>query len=101
MIIVNEEEKEMRIQTSTIIRTIVLAITLINNCLTMAGCNPMPFSEDELYEFLSNIATIAASIWAWWENNSFTKEAIEADKVLEELKTQNKNTESESEEGVG
>ena len=91
----------MNVKASTIIRTIVLAVVLVNNILTMNGLNPLPFSVDVLYEIVSGIATIAASIWAWWENNSFTKEAIEADKVLEELKTQNKNTESESEEGVG
>ena len=42
----------MKIQTSTIIRTIVLAITLVNTFLTMAGCNPLPFSEEELYEII-------------------------------------------------
>ena len=91
----------MKIQTSTIIRTIVLAITLVNTFLTMAGCNPLPFSEEELYEFLSTVATMVASIWAWWENNSFTKEAIEADKVYDELKAQSKNEKVDSEKGVG
>lgn len=30
--------------------------------------------------------TSAAAIWAWWENNSFTKEALAADSYLEQLK---------------
>ena len=78
------------VKASTIIRTIVLAIVLVNNILTMNGLNPLPFSEDELYEIVSGIATIAASIWAWWENNSFTKAAIKADEEYERLKAEEK-----------
>ena len=80
----------MNVKASTIIRTIVLAIVLVNNILTMNGLNPLPFSEDELYEIVSGIATIAASIWAWWENNSFTKAAIKADKEYERIKAEEK-----------
>lgn len=78
------------VKASTIIRTIVLAIVLVNNILTMNGLNPLPFSEDELYEIVSGIATIAASIWAWWENNSFTKAAIKADEEYERIKAEEK-----------
>ena len=78
----------MNVKASTIIRTIVLAVVLVNNILTMNGLNPLPFSEDELYEIVSGIATIAASIWAWWENNSFTKAAIKADEEYERIKAE-------------
>lgn len=75
----------------TIIRTIILVITLVNSILTMFGKNPIPFSEDEIYVGLSAIATVAATIWAWWKNNSFTKNAIAADEYLKGLKEENKN----------
>ena len=78
------------VKTGTIIRTIVLAIVLVNNILPMNGLNPLPFSEDELYEIVSGIATIAASIWAWWENNSFTKAAIKADEEYDRIKAEEK-----------
>jgi SPP1 family holin len=78
------------VKTGTIIRTIVLAIVLVNNILTMNGLNPLPFSEDELYEIVSGVATIAASIWAWWENNSFTKAAIKADEEYDRIKAEEK-----------
>lgn len=80
----------MNVKASTIIRTIVLAVVLVNNILTMNGLNPLPFSEDELYEIVSGIATVAASIWAWWENNSFTKAAIKADEEYERIKAEEK-----------
>lgn len=77
----------MKVKTETIIRTIVLAVTLLNQVLTAIGKNPLPFAEDELYTALTTAATIAATVWAWWKNNSFTKSAIKADEVLAELKS--------------
>lgn len=76
----------MKIKTATIVRTVVLAITLLNSILTACGINPLPFSEEEMYEGLSAVATVIASIWAWWENNSFTKAAILADEEYDRLK---------------
>lgn len=75
-----------KIPTETIIRAIVLLVTLVNTVLTIFGKNPLPFAEDELYAWLSAAATVAATLWAWWKNNSFTPEAIQADKYLAELK---------------
>ena len=74
----------------TIIRTIALVLSIVNYILTSKGMNPLPFGETEAYEFISMIAMGAASIWAWWKNNSFTKEAIAADKILDDLKKENK-----------
>lgn len=89
-----------KVPTETIIRAIVLFVTLVNTILTMSGKNPLPFAEEELYAWLSAVATVAATLWAWWKNNSFTPEAITADEYLAELKANNAttNTETETEE---
>lgn len=71
-----------KVEKETLARTIVLAIALFNNILTMAGYNPLPFSNDEVYIAVTGGLTVAASLWAWWKNNSFTQKAIEADKIL-------------------
>lgn len=86
------------IPTETIIRAIVLFVTLVNTILTMSGKNPLPFAEDELYTWLSAAATGAATLWAWWKNNSFTSAAITADEYMAELKAQGTNTNAETEE---
>ena len=75
-----------QVKTETIIRTIVTAVTMINMILTMFDINPLPWSEEELYSGLSAIAAAVSAVWSWWKNNSFTKEAIEADNLLKELK---------------
>ena len=76
----------MNIKKETIIRTVILAIALINQLLTAFGVSVIPVEDEQITELLSLVFTIGASVWAWWKNNSFTKNAIEADKVLDELK---------------
>jgi SPP1 family holin len=74
-----------KIKIDTIVRTIVLIIALANQALAIAGKEMFPVTEDQVYQIVTLIATIGASVWAWWKNNSFTKNAIEADNYLSDL----------------
>ena len=78
------------VKKDTIIRTIVLIVALVNQALTLSGKNPLPFEDDEIVNVLSYVFTAAASLWAWWKNNSFTQNAIKADEVLAQLNAENK-----------
>lgn len=69
-----------------IIRLVVLFILLVNQTLILYGWNPLPFSEDQIYEGVSSVATVGVAVWAWWKNNNVTKEAQEAQEYLNELK---------------
>ena len=83
--------KEKKITPDTIARTIILVIALANTVLTMLGKNPPPFADDDIYTAVSIIATLAATAWAWWKNNSFTTNAIKADEYLQKLRTKTDN----------
>ena len=76
----------MKVSAGTIARTIILTIALINQILTVSGHSVIPIESEDITEFISLAFTIAASLAAWWKNNSFTKNAIEADEYLEELR---------------
>lgn len=78
----------MKISKETVIRTIILVIALINQVLTSLGKNPIPFSDDIIYEAVTLVVTISASLIAWWKNNSFTQSAIKADEYMKELKAE-------------
>ncbi|MFA8439288.1 phage holin [Pueribacillus sp. YX66] len=69
-----------------IVRLVVLVILLVNQTLVTLGWNPLPFSEEQIYEAISSIATVSMALWAWWKNNSVTQEAQEADIIMQELK---------------
>lgn len=71
-----------KIETGTIVRTVVLVFSLINQVLTISGYNPLPFGDEEVGQAVSMLLTVGASLWAWWKNNSFTQAAISADEQL-------------------
>lgn len=76
----------LHISGGTVVRTIVLLFTLVNMFLAMSGANPLPFAEDDIYTAVTAVTTVAATLWAWWKNNSFTGPAIKADKYLKNLR---------------
>ena len=71
-----------KIETGTIVRTVVLVVALVNQALVISGNSPLPYSDEEVGQAVSMVITVGASLWAWWKNNSFTQAAIEADEVL-------------------
>jgi len=70
-----------------IVRLAVLIILLINQALIVMGWTPFPFSEEQIFEGVSSVATVAMAIYAWWKNNNITKEAVKAQQYLDELKS--------------
>lgn len=80
----------MKVSGETIARTTVLALALINQALTMFGVNPLPFSDTQVYEFITLAFTLGTTIWAWWKNNSFTEAALKADEYMNQLKGEEK-----------
>lgn len=77
---------ENKISVGTIARTVALAVTIANLVLNNIGKNPLPFSDTEVYTWVSDVAAFISIIISWWKNNSFTPAAIKADKVKDELK---------------
>lgn len=69
-----------------ITRTFVLAFAWINMILTAKGWNPLPFTEDEVGEAVGIVLAFAATVLAWWKNNSVTSEAQTADIYMHSLK---------------
>lgn len=88
----------MKIKTDTIIRTIILALALINQILTTTGHSIIPISDEQVTEIITLAVTVGASLWAWWKNNSFTKHAIAADDYLKELRSNISNQGDDTDE---
>lgn len=78
----------MKVKAGTVIRTTVLLLAVVNQLLTATGKNPLPFSEEEVYQALTAVLTAVSSITAWWKNNSFSQAAILADEYKESLKAE-------------
>lgn len=70
------------VKTDTIIRTVTLFLALANQILVAFGKSPIPIEEESVKLLISTGITVAAGLWGWWKNNSFSKAAIKADEVL-------------------
>lgn len=80
-----------RIPAATIARTVVLARALVNQLLSAAGKPVLPIDSASVEQWVTAGLTTAAAIWAWWENNSFTPEAIHADELLDQMRGEKVN----------
>ena len=63
-------------------RTLVLVLALISQLAVILGKRSEAIDVDQWQEYVTYAFTAIASIAAWWKNNSFTKDAQTADKVL-------------------
>ncbi|NLF35324.1 MAG: phage holin [Clostridiales bacterium] len=75
-----------KISAGTIARTIILMLALVNQCLNIAGVQMIPISDEDINLLASTLWTVAASLAAWWKNNSFTRAALAGDARKDELK---------------
>ena len=77
------------ITAGTIARTAVLLLALTNQLLSAMGKSPLPIESATVEQLVTAGITTVAALIAWWKNNSFTKEAIEADELFARLRAEN------------
>lgn len=80
---------ETKISTATIIRTLCLLVALANQLLSAFGKSPLPIDNAQLEQLVTSLITIVVALINWWQNNSFTQEAIAADQLYDTLRKRN------------
>lgn len=78
------------VSAGTIARTACLILALANQVLSAMGKPVLPIESAQLEQLVTAGITTVAALVSWWENNSFTSEAIRADAEYERLKKQSK-----------
>ncbi|MCM1115748.1 MAG: phage holin [Clostridium sp.] len=76
----------MKIDKPTIIRTVILFISIVNAVLNMFDIKTLPIDNDMVSEAVSVGILLFSTISSWWHNNSFTEKARLADEYLKNLK---------------
>ena len=66
----------------TIARTVCLAMALTNQILSATGHPVLPIEDAQVETLVTTGFTVAASLAAWWKNNSFTKPAKIGDAAM-------------------
>lgn len=77
-----------KISTATIVRTACLLLALANQVLSAMGKPIIPIESSTVEQLVTAGITTVIALIAWWNNNSFTQAAIQADAELERLKNQ-------------
>ena len=77
-----------KISAGTIARTACLLLALTNQILSACGKPVLPIESSTVEQLVTAGITTVAALIAWWKNNSFTIAAIQADKYLEDKKSQ-------------
>jgi SPP1 family holin len=78
----------MKISKGTIVRTIALAVVLINMALKALGKPLIEYDEGTVMYWLEYIIEISVILVSFWKNNSFSPAAIKADSILKQLKAE-------------
>ena len=76
----------MEIKKSTIVRAILVVLVIVNIILESCGIDVIPADESFITMFVETVIEIAIIAVSFWKNNSFTPNAIKADKFLKQLK---------------
>ena len=74
------------IKKSTIVRTIMLLIVLVNLVLKAFGVDLISIDESLIAEIVELVVEVAVIVVAFWKNNSFTPKAIKAAEFLKQLR---------------
>lgn len=77
-----------KVSAGTIARTACLLLALTNQILSACGKPVLPIESATVEQLVTAGITTVAALVAWWQNNSFTAAAIQADKYLENKKSQ-------------
>ncbi len=76
----------LKISTGTIARTACLLLALTNQVLSACGKPVLPIESQTVEQLVTAGITTVTALINWWNNNSFTKEAIQADAEYDRLK---------------
>ena len=88
----------MKVNKATIIRCIIFAVAVINRFLTSRGAGFNIAMDETMANALADLFLSIAGLVCLWYNNSFTKEAIEADAYMHDLKNGYHDEEDDDEE---
>lgn len=75
-----------KISAATFARTACLLLALSNQVLSAMGKPLLPIDSEQLEQLVTAGFTTVSAIVAWWYNNSYTTNAIKADKYMDDLK---------------
>lgn len=67
--------------------TIVVTLyALVNAGLSLAGINPLPFTNEQVSASIFGVIGISGTIWGWWKNQNITSASLAGQQLVDALK---------------
>lgn len=67
--------------------TIVVTLyALVNAGLSLAGINPLPFTNEQVSASIFGVIGIAGTIYGWWKNQNITSASLAGQQLVDALK---------------
>ena len=67
--------------------TIVVTLyALINAGLSLAGINPLPFTDEQVSASVFGVIGIAGTFYGWWKNQNITSASLAGQQLVDALK---------------
>ena len=81
---------DLKISAGTIARTAALLLALTNQLLSALGKPVLPIESTTVEQLVTAGITTVTALIGWWNNNSFTSAALQADAEYARLKQQDR-----------
>ena len=65
---------------------IVTLYALANAGLSLAGINPLPFTNEQVSASIFGVIGIAGTIYGWWKNQNITSASLAGQQLVDALK---------------
>lgn len=69
-----------------IVTILVTLFSLVNAGLSLAGFNPLPFTNEQVSTTLFAVVGVIGTIYGWWKNQNITSASLAGQQLVDALK---------------
>lgn len=69
-----------------VVTILVTLFSLVNAGLSLAGFNPLPFTDEQVSATLFAVVGVIGTIYGWWKNQNITSASLAGQQLVDALK---------------
>lgn len=69
-----------------VVTILVTLFSLVNAGLSLAGFNPLPFTNEQVSTTLFTVIGVLGTIYSWWKNQNITSASLAGQQLVDALK---------------
>lgn len=69
-----------------VVTILVTLFSLVNAGLSLAGFNPLPFTDEQVSATLFAVIGVIGTIYGWWKNQNITSASLAGQQLVDALK---------------